>query len=88
MVWFQERESVMGWKDYIVADPGILAGKPAIKGTRLSVDFLLGLLEQGWTEDQLFDSYPGLSPEALRAVFAYARESLADIGFMPLEAAR
>lgn len=77
----------MNWKDYIVADSETLTGRPAIKGTRLSVDFLLGLLEQGWTEEQLFDSYPGLSPEALRALFAYVRESMADIGFVPLETA-
>ena len=78
---------IMNWKDYIVADPAILAGKPAVKGTRLSVDFLLGLLEQGWTKEELFDSYPGLSPEALRAVFAYVRECMADISFVPLETA-
>lgn len=77
----------MNWKDYIVADPEILTGKPTIKGTRLSVDFLLGLLEQGWTEEQLFDSYPGLSPDALRALFGYVRESMADVGFAPLETA-
>jgi uncharacterized protein (DUF433 family) len=51
-----------------------LAGKPVVKGTRLAVAFLLGLLAAGWTEEQIFESYPSLPPNALRAVFAFAAE--------------
>ena len=40
--------------DRIVVDPDILVGKPIVNGTRLSVDFLLGLLAQGWTESEIF----------------------------------
>jgi uncharacterized protein (DUF433 family) len=64
----------MDWQAYIHADPNILAGKPVVKGTRLAVDFLLGLFAAGWTEEQLFESYPSLTPDALRAVFAFAAE--------------
>jgi uncharacterized protein (DUF433 family) len=54
--------------DWLTSNPEILGGKPVIRGTRLAVSFLLGLLEQGWTESQILESYPHLSPEALRAV--------------------
>jgi uncharacterized protein (DUF433 family) len=37
----------------IVIDPAVLAGKPVVRGTRLSVDFLLGLLAQGWPEAEI-----------------------------------
>jgi len=68
----------MDWENRIVSDEGIMVGKPCIKGTRLTVDFLLERLASGWTEKELFESYPNLTPEDLRAVFAYASESLKD----------
>ena len=42
----------MAWKDYIVADPEVLGGKPIIKGTRISVEFVVQRLAQGWTETE------------------------------------
>jgi uncharacterized protein (DUF433 family) len=66
----------MDWRPYIHADPDILAGKPAIRGTRLAVDFVLGLFAAGWTQEQVLENYPTLTPEALRAVFAFAAECL------------
>lgn len=66
------------WRDYIHADPEILAGKPVVKGTRLAVEFLLGLLGAGWSQEQILTNYPTLAPEALQAVFAFAAESLQD----------
>ncbi len=68
----------MNWQEYIHSDPNILSGKPVIKGTRLSVDFLLELLANGWSEEQLFDSYPNLTRDSLKAVFAFAAESTRD----------
>ena len=62
----------MDWRPYIHSDPNILLGKPVVKGTRLAVDFLLRLFAAGWTEQQVLESYPTLTREALRAVFAYA----------------
>lgn len=75
----------MNWKERIVVDPDILVGKPVIKGTRLAVDFLLRLLAQGWTEQQVLESYPHLKPEDLQAVFAFVQECLADEDFVYLE---
>ena len=62
--------------DRIIVDPDILVGKPVVKGTRLSVDFLLGLLGQGWAESEILRNYPGLQREGLLACWAYASEVL------------
>ena len=64
----------MSWHEYIHSDPSVLAGKPVIRGTRLSVEFLLGLVSEGWTGQQILEIYPQLSREALRAFFAFAAE--------------
>jgi uncharacterized protein (DUF433 family) len=68
----------MNWRDHIVSDPEILVGKPVVKGTRMSVDLILDRLADGWTSEDLFKSYPRLTPEALQAVFAFAAEVLKD----------
>lgn len=62
------------WEDYIEADPDVLAGNAVVAGTRIAVDRVLGLLAEGWSEPQVIDAYPGLSREALRAIFAFAAE--------------
>ena len=66
----------MDWKEYIHADPDILGGKPVVKGTRLSVDFLLDLLAAGWKQEQILENYPSLSSQSLQAVFAFAAEAM------------
>jgi uncharacterized protein (DUF433 family) len=66
----------MDWRAYIHSDPDILVGKPVVKGTRLSVEFLLGLFAAGWTKEQVLDNYPTLTQEALQAIFAFAAESV------------
>jgi uncharacterized protein (DUF433 family) len=68
----------MNWKDYIVADSAVLGGKPTIKGTRISVEFIIQRLAQGWTEGELLENYPRLTPTHLQAVFAYIQECIAD----------
>jgi len=66
----------MDWRDYIHSNPKILLGKPTVKKTRLSVEFLLGLFAAGWTEQQVLENYPTLTAEALRAVFAFTAECM------------
>ncbi len=66
----------MNWKTYIHSDPKILLGKPVVKGTRLSVEFILGLFSEGWSEQQVLESYPTLHPESIQAVFSFAAECL------------
>jgi uncharacterized protein (DUF433 family) len=65
----------MNWRDYIVSTPDVIGGKPRVDGTRLGVAFLLDLFAHGWTHEQVLESYPHLTPEALRAVFAFAAET-------------
>jgi uncharacterized protein (DUF433 family) len=72
----------MNWKERIIIDPAVLAGKPIIKGTRISVEFLLGLLASGWTEAQIFENYPHLKREDLQAVFSFTQNSLQDEEFV------
>ncbi len=74
----------LDWRDYIHTDPNVLVGKPVVKGTRLSVEFLLRLLSVGWTSEQVLDSYPTLTPNALRAVLAYAADTAAEERWLPL----
>ncbi|MGB3944636.1 MAG: DUF433 domain-containing protein [Methanothrix sp.] len=57
----------MIWQDRIVVDPEILAGKPVIRGTRLAVEFVIGLLAQGWSEAEVLRNYPGLTSEDVQA---------------------
>ena len=64
------------WRNLIHSDPEILLGKPVVKGTRLSVEFILGLFSEGWTEQQILENYPTLTKESLRAVFAFATECM------------
>jgi len=68
----------MNWKDYIIADPDVLGGKPTIKGTRLSEDFVIQRLAQGWTENELLENYPRLTARHLQAIFAYLQECIED----------
>jgi uncharacterized protein (DUF433 family) len=76
----------MNWRERIVVDPEVLAGKPVIRGTRLSVEFVLSLLAEGWTEQQLLANYPRLSDADIRACLAYAVEALGEERVYPLPA--
>lgn len=68
----------MKWQERIESKNDVLLGKPVIKGTRLSVEFILERLADGWSEDTLLESYPQLTKEDLRAVFAYLNEFAKD----------
>ena len=74
----------MEWKTRIEADPAICGGRPRVKGTRLTVEFLLGLKAAGWPEEQILDSYPHLCEQDLLAVFAFAQALIEEEKYMPL----
>ncbi|MFT4092543.1 MAG: DUF433 domain-containing protein [Niabella sp.] len=76
----------MKWQEHIVSDKGILLGKPIIKGTRVSVELVLDLLESGWTEKQILEAYPFLSSASLKAVFAYLKSCLQQELYLPISA--
>ncbi len=58
----------MNWSDYIISDKDVLIGKPTVKGTRISVDHIISLLAQGWTEEKILANYPRLTKDSLKAV--------------------
>jgi uncharacterized protein (DUF433 family) len=62
--------------DHIVRDTAILAGKPIVRGTRLSVEFVIGLIDDDWNEADIFANYPGLSREDIAACLNCAKDSL------------
>jgi uncharacterized protein (DUF433 family) len=62
----------MPLSERIVVDPEVLAGKPVIRGTRLAVEFILGLLAAGQSEEDLLTNYPGLTREDILACLSYA----------------
>ena len=71
----------MNWQDRIHTKKDILNGKPIVKGTRLSVEFIMSLMANGWTEELILENYNNLTKEDLQAVFAYAYEFLRDTNF-------
>jgi uncharacterized protein (DUF433 family) len=58
----------------IVLDPHVLTGKPIVRGTRISVELVLGLLAGGWTFEEVLQNYPMLTREDLLACLRYAHE--------------
>ena len=68
----------MEWRNHIVANESVLLGKPTVKGTRISVEHIIGLLAEGWSEDQILENYPRLTRESLKAVFLYIQDCLKD----------
>jgi len=76
----------MTWEDRITVDSAILVGKPVIKGTRLAVEFVVGLLAQGWTEAEVLRNYSDITREDILACLAYAQERLQDERVYPVGA--
>jgi uncharacterized protein (DUF433 family) len=68
----------------IALDPKIMVGKPVIRGTRLTVQYILNLLAHGVTVDKILQEYRGLKKEDILACLFYASETLEDTTFMPL----
>ena len=68
----------------ITLDPQVMVGKPVIKGTRLTVEYILNLLAHGATIAEILDEYDGLVQEDIRACLLFAARSLNDTTFLPL----
>jgi len=66
----------MNWQERITVDPNVLVGKPIVKGTRISVEFVIDLLARGWTTEQILKEYDHLTAEDIQACLAYASEML------------
>lgn len=61
---------------WIVSRPGVLGGKPCIRGTRISVELVLELLASGATSEEILKAYPHVSAEGLQAALQYAASAL------------
>lgn len=77
---------MINWKEYITSDANVLQGKPIIKNTRLSVEFILERLANEWTEEEILENYPNLTSASLKAVYSYVYDCMKDgLLFMPKE---
>jgi uncharacterized protein (DUF433 family) len=61
----------------IEINPAVMMGKPVIRGTRITVELILGKLAEGETEAELLEDYPQLKPEDIKAAIAYGAASVA-----------
>lgn len=66
----------MSWKSRIVLDEKILAGKPIIRGTRISIEFIVDLVAQGWSNEQILSSHTMLKKQDIEAALKYAAATL------------
>jgi uncharacterized protein (DUF433 family) len=64
------------WRERITVDPKVLSGKPIIKGTRIAVEFILELLANSWTVEDILKNHPQLKREDVAAALKYAAEIL------------
>ena len=67
----------------IALDPKVMVGKPIIKGTRLTVEYVLNLLAHGTTVTEILEEYEGLAQEDIQACLLFATKSLESTAFMP-----
>jgi uncharacterized protein (DUF433 family) len=72
------------WRTRITVNPEILAGKPIIKGTRISVEHILDLLANGWAQETILENYPQLKKQDITAVLKYATQMLKEEKVYPL----
>lgn len=75
----------MNWQERIVVEPTILVGKPIIKGTRLAVEFIIDLLAQGWSTEDIIENYQ-ITIEDIRACLSYASDALKTEKVYPIPA--
>ena len=70
--------------DRIVINPRVMVGKPIVRGTRLTVEYILNLMAHGATESEILAEYDGLTRADLQACLLFAAQSLQSSLFMPL----
>jgi uncharacterized protein (DUF433 family) len=77
----------MNWRDRISTDPAVLVGKPCVKGTRISVELILGWLANGWTFETIMESYPRISRDDILAALAFAAEMMREEEYVAIHRA-
>jgi uncharacterized protein (DUF433 family) len=81
-----EEPTMSATQPSITLDPDILAGKPIIRGTRLAVEFVIGLLADGWQEADILTNYPAITHDDVIACLGYARDTLTSEKVFPIAA--
>lgn len=77
----------MNWKDHVVVDPMVLVGKPVIRGTRISVELLMDRLADGWSMEQILESYPRVTREDVLAAIAFVTEVFREEDYIAIQKA-
>jgi uncharacterized protein (DUF433 family) len=77
----------MDWRGRIVSDPDILVGKPTIKGTRISVELILGWLANGWSFEEIIAAYPHIARDDILAALAFAAELMREDEYIAIRKA-
>ncbi len=72
-----------GLLERIIIDPKVMVGKPVIRGTRLTVEYILGLLASGITIEDILAEYCGLERDDILACLLFASKALGDSSFVP-----
>ena len=65
-------DDLNAWRERLDMNPHVIVGKPVIRGTRLSVELIIGFLAAGLSREDIFDSYPGVTEEDIRACLHFA----------------
>lgn len=76
---------MQNYRDFIMSNPNILFGKPAIEGTRIAVEQILAELAGGMTFEELLEEYPTLTPDAIYAALAFAADTVRCEVIYPLD---
>ena len=77
----------MDWRDRIISDPNILVGKPTVKGTRTSVELILGWLANGWSFEDIVTAYPHVARDDILAALAFAAELMREDEYIAIHKA-
>ena len=77
----------MNWKDHVIVDPKVLVGKPVIRGTRISVELLMDRLADGWSREQILESYPRVTREDVLAAIAFVTEVFREEDYIAIQKA-
>lgn len=72
----------------ITINPKVMVGKPVIRGTRLTVEYILGFLAHGITMEEILAEYPGLEKDDIYACLLFASETIQDASLIPLTRGR
>lgn len=69
-------ENIDNWRDHVEINPDVLVGKPIIRGTRIGIDFILELLAQKWTINEILKNYPQLKEKDIQTALEYSAHAI------------